>query len=252
MTVPFTKRRDAAKPGSIPDRLQMFVREVRFYREVAPEIGVRVPDCLTSQECDGATLLELENLSSWREGADPADGARLLAVQHRHWSGRAVERFPWLPRPEVSDLVGDLFDLTWSAIRDRTDLTPVVRAFGDELVGRVTEVEQRAAHAGPITLVHGDASARNMRTSPAGEVALLDWEDYDAGPGIGDLAWFCVSSVAPEDWDEALKAYGDTTGLDAVLPAVVVQGLLSLTHEPVDGAAAQEWVLRLGEAAHRL
>jgi len=81
---------------------------------------------------------------------------------------------------------------------------------------------------------------------------LLDWEDYDAGPGIGDLAWFCVSSVAPEDWDEALKAYGDTTGLDAVLPAVVVQGLLSLTHEPVGGADAQEWVLRLGEAAHRL
>jgi len=28
----FTKRRAAAEPGSIPDVLQMFTRDVRFYR----------------------------------------------------------------------------------------------------------------------------------------------------------------------------------------------------------------------------
>lgn len=41
--------------------------------------------------------------------------------------------------------------------------------------------------AGPLTLVHGDASVQNMRTGPGGEVALLDWEDVSAAPGVLDL-----------------------------------------------------------------
>ncbi len=37
MTEPaFVKRREVARPGSIPDVLQMFPREVRFYRELTP------------------------------------------------------------------------------------------------------------------------------------------------------------------------------------------------------------------------
>jgi hypothetical protein len=55
----FTKRRAAATPGSIPDVLQMFPREVRFYREVAPDVGVRTPACYHAEEHDGATHLEL-------------------------------------------------------------------------------------------------------------------------------------------------------------------------------------------------
>src|ERR1700749_2421878 len=72
VTGPFVKRREPAPPGSIPDVLAMFVNEVRFYREVVPVVGVRVPACLTAQEDHGSTLLELENLSDWSEGADPA------------------------------------------------------------------------------------------------------------------------------------------------------------------------------------
>ena len=70
-----------------------------------------------------------------------------------------------------------------------------------------------------------------MRTSPDGQVALLDWEDYGVGPGIVDLAWHLLSSVAPADWDVALAAYGDATGLADALPAVAVQGLLSFAFE---------------------
>jgi aminoglycoside phosphotransferase (APT) family kinase protein len=115
----------------------------------------------------------------------------------------------------------------------------------------VAEVEQRAGASGPVTFTHGDASALNMRTSPEGEVALLDWEDYGAGPGIVDLAWHLVSSVAPGDWDTALVAYGDTSGLAHALPAVAVQGLVSFAFEQ-SRDDAREWVAGLEEAARRL
>jgi aminoglycoside phosphotransferase (APT) family kinase protein len=247
----FTKRREAAEPGSIPDVLQMFSREARFYREVAPYVGLRTPACYLAEEQDGATHLELEDLSSWRLGAEPDVAARTLRDLHARWEGSAVERWPWLPRPDVSHLVEALYDDAWASARHRRELPDAVRDLGDSLVGRVAEVEQRAEASGPVTFTHGDASALNMRTSPDGEVAVLDWEDYGSGPGIVDLAWHLVSSVSPEDWNTALEAYGDTSGLADALPSVAVQGLLSFAF--VEGYEdAHGRVLRLEEAARRI
>jgi hypothetical protein len=247
----FTKRRDAAAPGSIPDVLEMFTREVRFYRQVAPYIGVRTPACYLAEEHDGATHLELEDLSSWRLGADPAVAARVLRDLHARWEGRAVERWPWLPRPDLGNLVADMYDETWTSARERPELTDAVRDLGDSLVGRVAEVDERAERSGPVTFTHGDASALNMRTSPDGEVAMLDWEDYGAGPGIVDLAWHLVSSVPPPHWDVAIAAYGDTSGLRDALPSAAVQGLLSFAYEPAP-QNAHVWVRALEEVTRRI
>ena len=247
----FTKRRDAATPGSIPDVLQMFPREVRFYREVAADVGVRTPACYLAEERAGATHLELEDLSAWRPGADPGVAARLLRDLHVRWEGRAVERWPWLPRPDLGNLVGEMYDEIWSSARERPELTSAVRELGDSLVGCVAKVDERAEASGPPTFTHGDASALNMRTSPDGEVALLDWEDYGAGPGILDLAWHLVSSVLPADWDVALAAYGDPSRLAEALPSAAVQGLLSFASEQ-DRDDAEAWVTRLEEAARRI
>jgi Ser/Thr protein kinase RdoA (MazF antagonist) len=249
----FIKRREPAVPGSIPDVLGMFVNEVRFYREVAPVVGVRVPECLTAWEDNGATLLELENLSDWTGGADPGQAGALLAGMHARWVGQAAARWPWLRTPEAaSDLVGELFDATWPDIASRPECSPVARALGERLVGRVPAVEHLAAGAAPETLVHGDASARNMRTSANGEIALLDWEDVGRGPGVADLAWLLVSSVDPGDWDTTIEAYGGSTGLRDTLPSATVQAFLSLAHEPQDSEQALSWVARVEAAARRL
>src|SRR5262249_8725148 len=130
--------------------------------------------------------------------------------------------------------------------------TPPVRLLGERLVGRVARSERAISFAGPLTLVHGDASLVNMRTGPDGQVALLDWEDVSAAPGVVDLAWVLVSSGAPARWDEASAAYGPAAGLLRVLPAVVVQGLLSLSGTSAGSAAAATWIRRLDMAANRL
>jgi len=146
--------------------------------------------------------------------------------------------------------VAGLYDRTWPALAKRSDLSAPVRAFGERMVGRVLDAEAEVAWAGEPTLVHGDASAANMRTGPDGAVALLDWEDVSAAPGVLDLAWFLVSSVEPARWDEALAAYGDLSGLSAVLPSVAIQGYLSLSDLP-DGSAV-EWNARLEAAVGML
>lgn len=252
MNATHIKRRQPAEPGSIPDRLQMFTREVRFYREVGRDVGVRVPQLVRAEVTDGATLLELEDLSSWSEGADPIAAVMTLAALHHRWVGRVQDAWPWLPRPDVSDLVEAYFHARWPSIRNRADVTAPVRRLGDSLVGAVAAVGATAGGAGPHTLTHGDASARNMRTSETGEVALLDWEDVGIGPGIGDVAWFLVSSVDATEWDAALSAYGDATGFMSVLPEACVQGLLSLDDLDEGSPAAAHWARNLDAAAQRL
>ncbi|MBM7789450.1 phosphotransferase family protein [Tenggerimyces flavus] len=253
MSTPFVKRRARPEPGSIPEALGMFAAEVRFYREIAPTVGVRVPACFSATEDDRGTLLELEDLTAWTPGADPVAVARLLAALHERWRSDAADRWPWLRRPGAAvDLVGSLFDSTWPAVARRTDCTPATFALGERLRGRLPAIVGDAATAGPLTLVHGDASMRNVRTSPDGEIALLDWEDVGVGPGLGDLAWLLVSSVSAPQWDDTIAAYGTSVGLRPALLAAVSQGILSYADSPDGSAEALGWLSRLDEAARRL
>jgi hypothetical protein len=249
----FVKRRGVAAPGSVPDVLQMFRSEVLFYREVAPVVGVRVPDCYQAEETSEGTLLVLEDLSSWTPGADPVKAAAVLSGLHRRWQGRAQATWPWLRQPEAgADLVAELYDSVWPMVAERGDLAPRVRDLGERLVGRVLTAEAAVAAAGPITLIHGDASNQNLRTSTTGDIALLDWEDVSAGPGILDLAWLLLSSTEPARWAETIAAYGTANGLTEVLPSVMVQGFLTLSDLPQDSDEASGWNDRLQEAVDRL
>jgi thiamine kinase-like enzyme len=231
----------------------MFRSEVRFYREIAPVAGVRVPACYRSEADDDGTLLVLEDLSAWRPGADPASAASVLSELHQRWSGLAGQRWPWLrPVGAAADLVAELYDKTWPALAERADIPPLLSDFGRRLAGQVCASEQAINGAGPLTLAHGDASTANMRSSADGEIALLDWEDVSAAPGVCDLAWLLVSSVQPDQWAGVIAAYGTDTGLATVLPAIIVQGLLSLSDHPDGSAEAAAWVARLSTAADYL
>jgi hypothetical protein len=247
------KRRDLPAKGSIAEALDIFRSELRFYLEIAPFAGVRVPECYRAEVTDEGTVLVLEDLSGWQAGADPVAAAHLLAGMHERWAGEADVRWPWLRRAgAAAELVERLYARVWSQLAGRADLTPSVRMLGQRLVGEVAGSERLISASGPLTLVHGDASLKNMRTGPDGQVVLLDWEDVSAAPGILDLAWLLVSSVEPARWDETIAAYGPGGALTQTLPAVAVQGLLSLSGTACGSAEAAGWIRRLDAVARRL
>lgn len=58
-----------------------------------------------------------------------------------------------------------------------------------------------------ISLVHGDASLRNLMVKDGRESALLDWELWHVGDHHEDIA-YCQADVTPWlDWDEFLAEY---------------------------------------------
>ena len=236
-----------ATPGSIPAVLDMFRNEVRFYRELAGVVGVRVPACAAAVDGPAGTRLELEDLSAWTEGGDPVAVAAVLRSLHDRFAGRTGE-WPWLRVAGVgAELIAALYDRTWPTVAERT--SGAVRRLGESLVGRVVEHEHAEAHGGPVTLIHGDASLHNVRTSPDGEIALLDWEDVRASSGTVDLAWLLLSSVEPARWSSVIDAYGaPMDDLRVVLPSSAAQAVLSMA----DANDPQPWLARLGVAAELL
>ena len=151
---------------------ERFPGDVAFLCEIAqPQFGI----------VTNVGLAHAEHLGG------PEGIARVLAELHARWSGRAHLRWPWLrPVGAAIDIVESLYAGSWPALAARQDLTPRVRDLTGRLVGKVKQSEQAMGRAGPLTLAHGDASLANMRTGSAAEIALLDWEDVSAAPGIAD------------------------------------------------------------------
>jgi hypothetical protein len=230
-----------------PAVLDMLRGEVRFYQEIAPIVGVRVPACHDAVIDGDGTWLTLESLSHWAAGADPVEMARVLSVLHEKWQGE-TGRWPWLRPVGAGDhLVGARYDEIRSGIVAHPVLTERVRDLAAELDG----AEDWLTGAGPVTLCHGDASSGNARTGPAGEIALLGWRGVTAAPGVLDLAWLLVSSTGPERWDETMSAYGKVGGLEPALPGAIVRGLVALSETGSDQEQAA-WGRRLDEAAARM
>jgi hypothetical protein len=249
----FEKRRPHATPGTIPHALDMFRNEVRFYREIAPEVGVRVPACAVAEESEDGFHLVLEDVGGWAPGGDPVAVALVLSALHERWAGIAGERWPWLRPPGVAaDLVAALYDRTWPSLERRDDLTDAVRAAGAGFVGRIEELEALEGEP-PLTLIHGDASARNVRTSPTGEVVLLDWEDVRLASGGVDLAWWLLTSVDPVAWDAVLDASSpqDRAAVPTVMPTALTQALLSLAGTDDGSAEASSSIARIEAALSR-
>ena len=249
----FEKRRPHATPGTIPHALDMFRNEVRFYAEIAPVVGVRVPACSEAEETTAGFRLLLEDLGGWTPGGDPVAVARVLATLHERWAGTAATAWPWLRPPgAAAALVGALYDRTWPELERRGDLTRRVRAAGAGFVGRVEELEELEG-APPLTLIHGDVSARNVRTSPAGEVALLDWEDVRVASGAVDLAWWLLTSVPVERWDAVLEVTSptDRAAVPTVMPTALTQALLSLSDHEDGSPEAAAAIARMDAALAR-
>ena len=250
----FTKERMRPEPGSIPALLGMFERELRFYREVAPKVGVRVPACYQAEETESGYRLVLEDLSTWREGADPVRVAALLADLHRRWERRAKGQWPWLERSAgAAEAIGRLYDDVWASLRERPDITSAVADVGRRYVGRVAQLERDEVAFGRLTIIHGDVSSRNIRSSATGEVALVDWEDVRLATGAIDLTWYLVSSVQPPVWDAVLDAYDlDEAEVERAFPHALTQAILTFSDYEPGSPPAVAWMERLEEAARRL
>jgi hypothetical protein len=190
-----------------------YAREVRFYRALAPEIGVGTPRCYfahydpAAHEC----CLLLEDLAP-AESVDGAQGYSLeqaqqvleqLAAMHaRHWN--RVDQLGWLQMDAAlfaNFRAGFMKGLPGLVERYRTQYPTLVRVAqqfvpffsGDEVLAQTRRP--------PLTLSHNDIHVDNifLPSQHGGRFAIIDWQSVAVSRfGTNDVARLLCMGMRPE------------------------------------------------------
>ena len=192
-----------------------YIREVRFYLDLAAGAGVTTPKCLFA-DVDPATsdfVLLMEDLAP----AAPGDQLRGVSVAEAelvleeaaklhasHWGDRSLDHLPWVsdsaaaPKGVDGDGVRDL----WSGFLDRYGerVTPRCRMIG-KAISDGYEVFKNGRD-GPRCMIHSDFRPDNMMFgTPDGgyPVAVVDWQSYGLGCCMADVSYFMAGALSAQE-----------------------------------------------------
>ena len=191
----------------------MYQRETMFYRELATESGIPVPDCYFADlDPDfGDFVLLLEDLTALEEGDEIAGCSleqaalvmRSLAQLHaRWWNDGRVAELDWLvddaDTSTGTNTLQTLYQDAWSRATETLadiyapELFVIADKFGDGL-SAVLE----AAASGNQTLNHGDCHLGNLFFRDD-EVVFTDWQNVMVTSPALDIAYFIQGSLSVE------------------------------------------------------
>jgi len=219
-----------------------YATELRFYREIAPTVAVRVPVCHYAEMADegGAFVLVMEDLAPAVQGdqiagcsaAQARDAVINLAGLHGpRWCDPtllAIENLS-LSGPDDAKMLADLYgpatELFVEGLGELLDADTVATLRG------CVDVAERWAlgRSERFALVHGDYRLDNLMFPPDGAdgaggrngVVAVDWQTLSLGLPTRDLAYFIGTGLSVEDrreheadlvaaYHDALLGYGVT------------------------------------------
>jgi hypothetical protein len=197
-------------------RLQAcYLLEVRFYEELAPTLGVRVPRCLHAQADASGTEFELllEDMTPCRQG-DQLTGCTVAEVEAvldqaarlhgPRWEDPALAKLPWLSANAAARRPGpDIFTAMFAGFRERYGdrIEDEVLAVGEKFFPRIGLHHESLARP-PQTVTHGDFRPDNILFGGQGgqvPVTVVDWQTVDVGAALCDVSYFVGGALSTED-----------------------------------------------------
>lgn len=192
-----------------------YLREVRFYQQLAPTALIHTPRCYFT-DVDEATsefVLMMEDLAPAEQGDQlkgvTLDQARLAVIEAAklhasHWADEGLDELPWVSNAKAappSAATSDSVAMLWQGFRQRYGprLQPHWIEAGERLTSRFAGIG--AQHDGPRCLTHNDYRPDNMMfASAAGgyPLTVLDWQSFAYGAGPTDLAYFLAGALPPQ------------------------------------------------------
>lgn len=258
------------------EEFSSFQREIKFYREVAPQVPIRLPKFYYAVDKPPAYSLVLEDLSHYSSG-DQVVGMhkgqvvsvvqQLARLQSAYWNNESLSELSWMPR--MNDVSSD-FAENWPSFVENYGSFLDVNAiklgekFSNFIDWKINEIEKR-----PHTIVHADLREDNIMFGPVGSedaAIILDWQLTIRNVGAADVARLIGGSEIPKErkghqfeilkiWHDALIEHGvkNYTWDDAVYDFRL--GTLSYLCYPVhfhkSGISAQGRLKELIEVIYR-
>jgi len=206
----------------------LYAKEVRFYREIAPRLDVRVPQTHAAHVSDdgGEFVLLFEDLGPARGGnqlescgiEDACHAIRQAAAFHApSWGDEAVLKADWLAASdELRAWIAGKYPEAQAIWRERysDSLEPEFMALCEDVAACAEVFSSRDGE--PQCLVHGDFRLDNMLFDIKGgaePIAVLDWQTVTTGKAMTDIGYFLGCGIGDAlrraHEDELLGLYMD-------------------------------------------
>ncbi|TAM62835.1 phosphotransferase [Mycobacterium sp.] len=207
--------------------------EVRFYREIAPQVTAATPPCIAGaiDVTDGAFTLLLEDQPELRVGDMVTGGtvddaalalAELAKLQAPLWNSPALSTTTWLS-PARWRMFSETFPSALQPFLDR-----FADALGADEIALCEQVIPQAvpwldAWSGPTVVQHGDYRLDNMLFGEApSRIVVFDWQTARVGPPLVDAGFYLGGCLSIEErraheqellrgYHKRLQALGVTT-----------------------------------------
>jgi len=198
----------------------LYRKEVGFYRQVAPQLDVRVPQVIASEIADDGVefILLFEDLGPARGGnqlagcslADAEAAIRQAAMIHApSWNNSAIVDLQLLqPLPGLTEQIRAMYPQAHAVFAERyaNTLEPEFMDVCHQLNEANREWFER--HDGDRCLVHGDFRLDNMLFEIRGgtePIAILDWQTTTVGHAMTDIGYFLGCGIG----NELRQSHGD-------------------------------------------
>ncbi|MEN9683121.1 MAG: hypothetical protein RLZZ427_872 [Pseudomonadota bacterium] len=213
----------------------LYSKEVGFYREIAPQLDVRVPQPLVAEVADDGVefILLFEDLGPARGGnqlascsaADARAAMRQAAGIHApSWNHPALIATPWLlPNPAQIDQVKALYPNAQAIFRER---------YADMLEPELMQVCEELNDCGELwfgreaetkCILHGDFRLDNLLFDIKGgaeDIAVLDWQTVAIGNAMTDIGYFLGTGIG-----DALRREHEAELLDLYCAEMTARGV---------------------------
>jgi hypothetical protein len=196
-------------------RLGNYIREVRFYQQLAPTAQIHTPRCYFT-DVDEATsefVLMMEDLAPAEQGDQlrgvSLEQARLGVIEAAklhasHWDDAGLDDLPWVSGSKAappSAATNETVAMLWRGFKQRYDgrLQPHWVEAGERLTARFGQIATQ--HDGPRCLTHNDFRPDNMMFASASgghPLTVLDWQSFAYGAGPTDVAYFLAGALPPD------------------------------------------------------
>ncbi|MFM7535628.1 MAG: phosphotransferase [Acidimicrobiales bacterium] len=193
-----------------------YEREVRFYRDLAGSLPVRVPAAYHAEVAPSgepfALLIELvadARIPDQVVGVAIADAERtvdaLAGLHARFWNAPALGVLDWVPAMNVPHYraAGDHIGMVLPMFRDAFDgrVPSAVVAAMERLQPRWADYldDRVAATADRTTVIHYDPRADNLLFDSDDRLCLIDWQMMARYAGAFDVAYACAQNLTVED-----------------------------------------------------
>ena len=220
--------------------LRMYIREVKFFEDLAPSCPVRVPASYFGavDEETSAFIVVMEDMGNMRmidqtEGMSVADAERAvdeLAAWHAAYWGKAEPHVASgtivsLSDPVYPAVLPVVFAEGWEKLQNETELDPAIEQVGPGWTEAMPGILQDIC-AGDTTVLHGDYRGDNIMFDADDSLVLLDFQITGHGSGIYDLAYFITQSL-----DSDVASQSEQALFDRWLAALESRGIDGLDRD---------------------